>query len=542
MDDWERQGSSKLLTQHSPSSTIPKVIMADAALAAAAAAAAALAAVPPRIPPLTMILENVLGFSAGQINAIRDEGYTDLEDFTDVPPEHLRKMCINLSKLSNARGGVRLGGMNAKKLCGLSWWLNDRMNRMVAIVPGDFDRNALTEAMTASGIDELIAEREVVVPVPPVFTYEGWEDWEKAIINYLSSKRGTRGTPLEYVIRNDVTFHMPDACRYDQLVHGAPLVGMAFDNDTLMVHKILLPLVTGTDAEQWMSKAKCGRSNMSSLREHYDGVAEGERRLARADDALKHLTYVNEASFSFETYTTNIKKNLDIYAKYAAPGKTERESVKILFDGINNTDPKLITSLTVARNSYGTNFQNCVQYLSTEVARHYPAVQPGARKGYGGRSGRRGGPKNRSVNSTSTGTLPKSHNGVDMSDITRWFPYKDIKDLGSMWDRIQQHPTRIKSRRAKNEGKRASYKKKKRDVASVATVEDPMLARIINGVMQAQISQAEVSSTGTQPPPAQVRMPQMGSHAGNSGSVTSGVTNVSSLRALRYDANGQIIS
>ena len=114
MDDWERQGSSKLLTQHSPSSTIPKVIMADAALAAAAAAAAALAAVPPRIPPLTMILENVLGFSARQINAIRDEGYTDLEDFTDVPPEHLRKMCINLSKLSNARGGVRLGGMKRK--------------------------------------------------------------------------------------------------------------------------------------------------------------------------------------------------------------------------------------------------------------------------------------------------------------------------------------------------------------------------------------------------------------------------------------------
>jgi hypothetical protein len=142
-------------------------------------------------------------------------------------------------------------------------------------------------------------------------------------IGYLSSKRGTRGTLLEYVIRNDVNFQMPDACRYDQLVYGELLAGMAFDNDKkLMVHKILLPLVTGTDAEQWMSKAKCGRSNMSSLREHYDGVAEGERRLARADDALKHLIYVNEASFSFETYTINtIKKDLDVYAKYAAPGK-----------------------------------------------------------------------------------------------------------------------------------------------------------------------------------------------------------------------------
>jgi hypothetical protein len=55
-----------------------------------------------------MILGNVLGFTVGQITAIRDEGYTDLEDFTDVPPEHLRKMCMNLSKLTNARGGVRL--------------------------------------------------------------------------------------------------------------------------------------------------------------------------------------------------------------------------------------------------------------------------------------------------------------------------------------------------------------------------------------------------------------------------------------------------
>ena len=67
-----------------------------------------------------------------------------------------------------------------------------------------------------------------------------------------------------------------------------------------------------------------------------------------------------------------------------------------------------------------------------------------------------GGPRNRAVNSTSTGTLPKSHNGVDMSDITPWFPYKDVKDLGSMWDRIQQHPMRIKSQRAKNKWIHAS--------------------------------------------------------------------------------------
>jgi hypothetical protein len=63
--------------------------------------------------------------------------------------------------------------MNAKKLCGLNWWLNDRMNRLVPIVPRDFDRNALTESMSASAIDEMAAEREVVVPTSPIFMYEG---------------------------------------------------------------------------------------------------------------------------------------------------------------------------------------------------------------------------------------------------------------------------------------------------------------------------------------------------------------------------------
>ena len=119
MDDWERQRSSKLLT------TLTSLHSTETVMIAARAAAAAVAAVPPPIPPLRMILGNVLGFTVGQIDAIRDEGYTDFEDFMDVSPEHLRKMQMNLSILTSARGGVKLGGKNTK------------------IVPGDFDHNAL---------------------------------------------------------------------------------------------------------------------------------------------------------------------------------------------------------------------------------------------------------------------------------------------------------------------------------------------------------------------------------------------------------------
>jgi hypothetical protein len=67
---------------------------------------------------------------------------------------------------------------------------------------------------------------------------------------------GARGNLFEYVIRNEVNFH---------LVYGTPLSGMVFDNDKIMLCKILLPLGTGTDAEQWMSKAKCGRSNINCI-------------------------------------------------------------------------------------------------------------------------------------------------------------------------------------------------------------------------------------------------------------------------------------
>ena len=119
MDDWERQRSSKLLT------TLTSLHSTETVMIAARAAAAAVAAVPRPIPPLRMILGNVLGFTVGQIDAIRDKGYTDFEDFMDVSPEHLRNMRMNLSILTNARGGVKLGGKNTK------------------IVPGDFDHNAL---------------------------------------------------------------------------------------------------------------------------------------------------------------------------------------------------------------------------------------------------------------------------------------------------------------------------------------------------------------------------------------------------------------
>jgi hypothetical protein len=61
MDDWERQRSSKLLTTLTTLHSTETVM-----IAARAAAAAAVAAVPRPIPPLRMILGNVLVPYSGQ--------------------------------------------------------------------------------------------------------------------------------------------------------------------------------------------------------------------------------------------------------------------------------------------------------------------------------------------------------------------------------------------------------------------------------------------------------------------------------------------
>ena len=66
MDDWERQRSSKLLTTLTSLHSTETVMIAARAAAAAAAAAAAVAAVPRPIPPLRMILGNVLVPYSGQ--------------------------------------------------------------------------------------------------------------------------------------------------------------------------------------------------------------------------------------------------------------------------------------------------------------------------------------------------------------------------------------------------------------------------------------------------------------------------------------------
>ena len=40
---------------------------------------------------------------------------------------------------------------------------------------------------------------------PKEFSYEKWTQWEDSIYNYFASKKNSRGVPLSYIIRKDMS-------------------------------------------------------------------------------------------------------------------------------------------------------------------------------------------------------------------------------------------------------------------------------------------------------------------------------------------------
>jgi len=70
----------------------------------------------------------------------------------------------------------------------------------------------------------------------------------------------------------------------------------------------LKSLTQGTEAWKWIEKSKGGRAAMKSLRERYDGSAEGERRMNITKVDHKELYFKCQDVFPFEKYVNRLKE------------------------------------------------------------------------------------------------------------------------------------------------------------------------------------------------------------------------------------------
>ena len=478
------------------------------------------------------ISENILGLTESQARAISTNGWVNLSDFQGYDTDDIKSWTSSISKIPAARGGVVFASVRTRRICAIAYWVNMKFLRGDDIVEAEFTAAELTNSLVDFPIADMQKNSEDNVDKPELFSYDKWVDWQERIITYLKgTKNVTKNIPLYYVIRpND---EPDDPTDEERIIFNASLEGAAFRVDNNTVHQILTELTNGTDADQWIKehrRTQNGREAWMALCNHYDGPAEGDKRVTVARHDLKTLHYKNESSFSFEKYSTKMRKAYTILKQYKQP-RSEKEQVELLIDNINTNDTRLITVIGICRDSHSTSFEEACTYLSSQIAILFPQHQPNAfgRKGKGGKK-----PTFRAVNSVKSKNGKTICNGVDLSDTTKYFSKLEFSKMGKEG---REYLNRCPKRKAAKAAL-ASKKRAKPDDDNGQR----QIAAIINGVIQATRHENDSASI-----PSHVggqnssgRMPQHGPHARQANAANTSGKSVGSA-SHRYDHNGDII-
>ena len=118
-----------------------------------------------------------------------------------------------------------------------------------------------------------------------------------------------------------------------------------------------------------------GRASCIALCEHYDGPAEGDKRVTVLRAIINQEFYNNESTFSFERYTTRLKQSFYNLRQYSQP-TSDREEVEILMKQINTNNTQLTACIQICRHSYSAKFNEAATHLSTHIAQIFPDSQP----------------------------------------------------------------------------------------------------------------------------------------------------------------------
>ena len=352
---------------------------------------------------------------------------------------------------------------------------------------------------------------------------------------------------LYYVIRKKPNpIPLANMTEEDEIIYHAPHTGAAFIADNKQVHTYLTELTNGTDADQWIKhhkRTQNGKQAWIDLCNHYDGAAEGSKRVAVSRSDIQILHYKNEASFPFEQYSTRLRKAFTTLEQYEQ-GKHEKEKVEILLDQINTNDPKLISTIAICRDSHSATFDDACTYMSEQISVLYPQLQPNA-FGKTGRGARK--PRTRRISSIKKRNGKTYFNGVDITDTTRYFSAKEFHKLGEEGRKYLSNDPKRKAYKDKNLSKTKKRKQQHNDEET-----NRQIAAIINGVMNASRVEASTSTQGSgisrlssnnnHNHPPLPPMPQHGPHARPPSTVNQvQQQNSSNISQVTYDHNGNIV-
>jgi hypothetical protein len=324
---------------------------------------------------------------------------------------------------------VRITRRSARRLCGLIYWVKDKIRRGLVINPYELTDETLIDALQEEEGEDLADT--VDAELPQKFTPERWIQWEIEFSNYLSTKKGLRGIPLAYVIRPDLkageTIAGDDITK--QEIYAAPLNGVTYKRDNNTVWSILRSCTMATPAWEWIKQLEGksdAREGMQRLRLHYDGPDKRKARINEAENDIEKAHYKIERNFPFEKYVTKLTGAFQVLAHYGEPYPDDKK-IRTLLGKINTNDPHINAGIAHVRSNAQMTFDAAVSYLA-DIIRLAPSSQTqtnpnhpsrrvsaaGARPGrMPGRSGRSG----RSINSNPSNNRPPVHNNNDRSNF-----------------------------------------------------------------------------------------------------------------------------
>ena len=267
-----------------------------------------------------------IGWSVESRNAFTDKGFDSIQSLSHVTRSHLKTVC---KSIRSAPDPVRIGFYQEYKLYALHLWVTTRLLQGQVVQGQQFtDAIALEYASKVRRLEESKKEdEEGLVKFPEAFGKEtSWRMFKKVLRNYLGTKKGINGVPLEYIM-HDVDgpgqARIQYATEHEHLVVTTPLEGEAFEADNGKVWLVLKDLILRGPAFAYIShldQLQHGRAAIKALRAHYEGNLAMSQTKAQAYDTIKNASYSGEKqNWMFEMCVTLHQKSHQILEEYGKP-------------------------------------------------------------------------------------------------------------------------------------------------------------------------------------------------------------------------------
>ena len=155
---------------------------------------------------VTTVCDNVLSLTAIQRDAIVNNGWARLADFQGFNYARIQTWARENNRLPELRGGCYFGSVAMAKLQGLVYLANQMLLRGHTLVCYGFDSAMMRKSMDDAEIHYAKSKRDSDAQTPSKFKYYECIDWQKSVINYLTSKKSvtpSASISLYFVIRNE---------------------------------------------------------------------------------------------------------------------------------------------------------------------------------------------------------------------------------------------------------------------------------------------------------------------------------------------------